>query len=75
MTLFSVNFGATVTGAIITETVFTWHGMSTLLVEAVNKNDPQVLMGWLVVIAASVVVANLVVDLMYGILDPRIRVG
>jgi peptide/nickel transport system permease protein len=49
--------------------------MGTLLVEAVNKNDPQVLMGWLVVIAASVVVANLVADLMYGILDPRIRVG
>ena len=75
MTLFSVNFGATVTGAIITETVFNWHGMGTLLVEAVNKNDPQVLMGWLVVIAASVIVANLVADLLYGILDPRIRVG
>ncbi|QKV78304.1 ABC transporter permease [Amycolatopsis sp. Hca4] len=75
MTLFSVNFGATVTGAIITETVFNWHGMGTLLVEAVNKNDPQVLMGWLVVIAASVVIANLVADLLYGILDPRIRVG
>ncbi len=75
MTLFSVNFGATVTGAIITETVFNWHGMGTLLVEAVVKNDTQVLMGWLVVIALSVIVANLVADLLYGILDPRIRVG
>lgn len=74
-TLFSVNFGGVLAGAIITETVFNWHGMGTLLVEAVTKNDTQVMMGWLVVIASSVIVANLIADLMYGILDPRIRVG
>ncbi|KDN18516.1 ABC transporter permease [Amycolatopsis rifamycinica] len=74
-TLFSVNFGSVLAGAIITETVFNWHGMGTLLVEAVTKNDTQVMMGWLVVIASSVIVANLIADLMYGILDPRIRVG
>lgn len=74
-TLFSVNFGAVLSGAIITETVFNWHGMGTLLVEAVTKSDPQVMMGWLVVIATSIIVANLIADLMYGILDPRIRVG
>jgi peptide/nickel transport system permease protein len=74
-TLFSVNFGAVLGGAIITETVFNWHGMGGLLVEAVEKNDPNVMMGWLVVIALTVVLANLIADLMYGILDPRIRVG
>lgn len=74
-TLFSVNFGAVLGGAIITETVFNWHGMGTLLVEAVTKNDTQVMMGWLVVIASTVIVANLIADLIYGILDPRIRVG
>jgi peptide/nickel transport system permease protein len=74
-TLFSVNFGAVLGGAIITETVFNWHGMGGLLVEAVTKNDPNVMMGWLVVIALTVVLANLIADLMYGILDPRIRVG
>jgi len=74
-TLFSVNFGSVLAGAIITETVFNWHGMGTLLVEAVNKNDTQVMMGWLVVIATSVIIANLIADLVYGILDPRIRVG
>jgi peptide/nickel transport system permease protein len=74
-TLFSVNFGSVLAGAIITETVFNWHGMGTLLVEAVSKNDTQVMMGWLVVIATSVIVANLIADLVYGILDPRIRVG
>lgn len=74
-TLFSVNFAAVLTGAIITERVFNWNGMGTVLVEAVNKNDPQVMMGWLVLIAATVVVFNLIADLLYGILDPRIRVG
>lgn len=74
-TLFSVNFGQVLTGAIITETVFNWHGMGTLLVQSVAHNDPSTLMGWLVVVAVMVVVANLIADLMYGIMDPRIRVG
>lgn len=74
-TLFSVNFVTVVTGAIITERVFAWNGMGSVLVEAVNKNDPNTLMGWIVVIAIAVVVANLIADLVYGILDPRIRVG
>ncbi|WP_370944485.1 ABC transporter permease [Amycolatopsis sp. cg5] len=74
-TLFSVNFAQVLTGAIITERVFAWNGMGTVLVDAVDRNDPNVLMGWLVVIATTVVVANLIADLVYGILDPRIRVG
>ncbi|MTD54166.1 ABC transporter permease [Amycolatopsis pithecellobii] len=74
-TLFSVNFAQVLTGAIITETVFNWHGMGTLLVDSVNRLDPSTLMGWLVVVAVMVVVANLIADLLYGIMDPRIRVG
>lgn len=74
-TLFSVNFGQVLTGAIITETVFNWHGMGTLLVQSVAHNDPNTLMGWLVVVAVMVVAANLIADLLYGIMDPRIRVG
>ncbi|WP_020670487.1 ABC transporter permease [Amycolatopsis nigrescens] len=74
-TLFSVNFAAVLTGAIITERVFNWNGMGTVLVDAVTRNDPNVMMGWLVLIAATVVAFNLIADLLYGILDPRIRVG
>ncbi|WP_092529117.1 ABC transporter permease [Amycolatopsis arida] len=74
-TLFSVNFAAVLTGAVITERVFNWNGMGTILVEAVSKNDPQVMMGWIVLVAVTVVTFNLIADLMYGILDPRIRVG
>lgn len=74
-TLFSVNFAQVLTGAIITERVFNWNGMGRVLVDAVQKIDPNVLMGWLVVVATMVVLANLLADLLYGILDPRIRVG
>lgn len=74
-TLFSVNFGQVFTGAIVTEQVFNWNGMGRLLVESVHKIDPNVLMGWLVLVAVMVILANLIADLTYGILDPRIRVG
>jgi peptide/nickel transport system permease protein len=74
-TLFSLNFGAVLSGAIITETVFGWSGMGTLLVSSVRAFDPNMLMGWLVVTATLVVIFNLVADIVYGILDPRIRLG
>ncbi|WP_186763145.1 ABC transporter permease [Lentzea tibetensis] len=74
-TLFSLNFGAVFAGAIITETVFGWVGMGTRLVEAVRNFDPSMLMGWLAVTATMVVLFNLVADIVYGILDPRIRLG
>jgi peptide/nickel transport system permease protein len=74
-TLFSLNFALVLTGAIITEQVFSWNGMGSVLVEAVRKNDPNVMMGWMVLVAATVVIFNLIADLLYGILDPRIRVG
>ncbi|MCP2165632.1 ABC transporter permease [Goodfellowiella coeruleoviolacea] len=75
VTLFSFNAGSVLTGAIITETVFGWNGMGKLLVNAVRQFDPNMLMGWLVVTATLVVVFNLVADLLYGVLDPRIRLG
>ncbi len=74
-TLFSLNSAALFSGAIITETVFGWKGMGNLLVQSVRTFDPYMLMGWLMVVAGLVVVFNLVADIMYGILDPRIRLG
>ncbi|MGW6444769.1 ABC transporter permease [Lentzea sp. NPDC055074] len=74
-TLFSLNFGAVLSGAIITETVFGWAGMGTLLVNSVRQFDPPMLMGWLAVTATLIVLFNLIADVVYGILDPRIRLG
>lgn len=74
-TLFALNFGAAFTGAIVTETVFGWHGMGTLLIDAVTQYDPNMLMGFLVVTAALIILFNLIADIAYGFLDPRIRLG
>ncbi|MQA10472.1 MAG: ABC transporter permease subunit [Pseudonocardiaceae bacterium] len=74
-TLFAVNFGAIFAGAIVTETVFGWKGMGELLVRSVRQYDPNMLMGWLVIVATLVVLFNLIADLVYGFLDPRIRIG
>ncbi|MGQ0842456.1 ABC transporter permease [Actinokineospora sp.] len=74
-TLLSLNSAALFSGAIITETVFGWKGMGSLLVQSIRTFDPYMLMGWLMVTATLVVVFNLVADIMYGILDPRIRLA
>ena len=74
-TLFSLNFGAAFTGAIVTETVFAWPGMGSVLVSAVRQYDPNMLMGFLVVTATLIIIFNLIADITYGILDPRIRLG
>ncbi|GLZ41178.1 ABC transporter permease [Actinokineospora sp. NBRC 105648] len=74
-TLFSINAAALFSGAIITETVFGWKGMGNLLVQSIRTFDPYMLMGWLMVTASLVVVFNLVADIMYGFLDPRIRLA
>ncbi|WP_026422374.1 ABC transporter permease [Actinokineospora inagensis] len=74
-TLFSLNAAALFSGAIITETVFGWKGMGNLLVQSIRTFDPYMLMGWLMVTATLVILFNLVADIMYGILDPRIRLA
>ena len=60
-------------GAIITETVFQWHGMGFLLSRALNSIDFNLMLGWLLVSATIVIAFNLLADILYGVLDPRIR--
>ncbi|RQG99920.1 ABC transporter permease [Natrarchaeobius oligotrophus] len=62
-----------VDGAVVVEQVFSWPGMGRLLVEAVGRRDVPVVQGVVLLIAVSVVLANLLVDLAYAVLDPRIR--
>jgi glutathione transport system permease protein len=73
LTVFSLNFGLLLGGAIITETVFGWRGMGTLIVDAIAKKEPWMVQGWMMVTAAFVIAANLVADVVYSYLDPRIR--
>jgi peptide/nickel transport system permease protein len=60
-------------GAIITETVFQWHGMGYLLGRALTQIDFNLLLGWLLISATIVIAFNLLADILYGVLDPRIR--
>ncbi|MBN8634853.1 MAG: ABC transporter permease [Anaerolineae bacterium] len=73
ITLFGLSLPTLVVGAVFTETIFSWPGMGTLYLEAVNGRDVPLLMGMNLVIALVVLVANLVTDLAYAVADPRIR--
>ena len=72
-TLAAIDFGAVIAGAIITETVFGWKGMGRIFTEALNRFDVYQVMGVFMVTAVAVLVFNLIADISYAVLDPRIR--
>jgi peptide/nickel transport system permease protein len=74
-TIIVVDFASIIGGAIITENVFGWIGMGTLFRQALTSFDLNLLMGVFIITGSLVVFANLVADLLYSALDPRIRVG
>jgi peptide/nickel transport system permease protein len=69
------DIGAVFGGLVITETVFQWPGMGPLFLDAMQSGDYQVILPWLMITAFAVVLFNLLADLAYGVLDPRIRHG
>lgn len=73
VTLITLNLGYVVAGAITVEAVFNWPGIGGLTVEALNARDYPVLQGIFLLLGASIVIANIVADLTYGLLDPRVR--
>lgn len=73
VTLFGLSTGTLIGGAAITETVFAWPGVGRLTVNAVSSRDFPIIQLIVIVIAASVVTINLLIDIAYGLLDPRIR--
>jgi peptide/nickel transport system permease protein len=72
-TVTALDIAALLGGAILTETVFQWQGMGSLFIQSLRDKDAHLMMGWLLVSATIVIVFNLIADLLYGILDPRIR--
>jgi peptide/nickel transport system permease protein len=75
VTLIGSIIGLAVGGAIFVESVFNWPGMGLLLVNAVETRDYPVIMGATLVIGAGVIVANILTDLAYAVVDPRIKVA
>jgi ABC-type dipeptide/oligopeptide/nickel transport system permease component len=72
VTVLGLDFGRLLGGAVIVETVFAWPGMGRYMVEAITVRDIYVVQGTILVFATAVVVVNLLVDVIYGVLDPRI---
>jgi peptide/nickel transport system permease protein len=73
VTIVAIQFGYVIAGAITAEIVFNWPGLGTLTVDALAARDYPVLQGIFLLLAVSVVVANLAADLVYSMLDPRVR--
>ncbi|HEY7171315.1 MAG TPA: nickel ABC transporter permease [Vicinamibacterales bacterium] len=73
VTVLGLQFGSVLTGAIITETIFAWPGVGRLLVQSITARDYPAVQGCILLIAITYVSVNLLVDVLYGVLDPRIR--
>jgi peptide/nickel transport system permease protein len=73
VTIIGLQFGAVLTGTIITETIFAWPGVGRLLIQAINFRDYPLVQGCILFISFTYVMMNLLTDLTYGLLDPRIR--
>jgi ABC-type dipeptide/oligopeptide/nickel transport system permease component len=73
VTLVGLQFGAVLTGAVITETIFAWPGIGRLLIQSIGFRDYPLVQGCILLIALTYVGVNLVTDMLYGVLDPRIR--
>ncbi|MNI74263.1 Glutathione transport system permease protein GsiC [compost metagenome] len=73
VTIMSLQFTSLIGGTLITETVFSWPGLGQLLVTAVNTHDMAIVQAAVFIIAIIVIISNLLTDLIYRILDPRIK--
>jgi ABC-type dipeptide/oligopeptide/nickel transport system permease component len=73
VTVLGLQFGAVLTGAVITETIFAWPGVGRLLIQSIGFRDYPLVQGCILLIAVTYVTVNLFTDLIYGLLDPRIR--
>ena len=73
VTVVALNFGALIGGAVVTETVFSLDGMGLYFINALGTADPYPVMAWLMITATMIIVFNLIADILYGVLDPRVR--
>jgi peptide/nickel transport system permease protein len=73
VTIIAISIGTVVAGAVLTETVFSWPGVGSLIYDSITRRDYPVLQGAFLVIAAVVILSNFVADLCYAYLDPRVR--
>jgi len=73
VTVVGLNFGGLLSGAVLTETVFAWPGIGRLIVDAIEMRDYPVVQGAVLLVAVTYSLVNLIVDVAYAFIDPRIR--
>lgn len=75
VTVIGLEFGNLVAFSVVTETIFAWPGMGKLLISSIQSLDRPIIVAYLIIIVLMFVVINLVVDILYSVLDPRVRLG
>ncbi len=75
VTVMGLEFGSLIAFSVVTETIFAWPGMGKLLIDSIQQLDRPVIVAYLIIIVLFFVIINLVVDILYSILDPRVRLG
>jgi peptide/nickel transport system permease protein len=72
VTIFGIDVGTLIGTTVITETVFNLHGLGKLLIDSIGSQDLPIILGVTLVASVALVVANLIVDILYGVVDPRV---
>jgi peptide/nickel transport system permease protein len=75
VTVIGLEFGSVIAFAIVTETIFAWPGTGKLLIDSINQLDRPVIVAYLLVIVTLFIAINFLVDVVYSVLDPRVRLG
>ena len=75
ITVVGLDLGTIFSGVVVTETVFQWRGMGDFLITSIQSYDLYAVMAWLVVVSVIVIAFNLIADLLYAVVDPRVRIG
>jgi len=75
VTVVGLEIGSVIAFAVVTETIFAWPGMGKLIIDSINNLDRPVIVAYLMIVVLMFIVINLVVDILYSILDPRVRLG
>ena len=75
VTVLGLELGGLIAFAVVTETIFAWPGMGKLLIDSIGVLDRPIIVAYLLVTVTMFIVINFVVDILYSILDPRVRLG
>ena len=75
VTVLGLELGSVIAFAVVTETIFAWPGMGRLIIEAIDLLDRPVIVAYLLVTVTMFIVINLIVDILYSVLDPRVRLA